>query len=414
MSTQQRVAIVGASVAGVAAADGLRSNGFTGAIELYDAQAHPPYDRPPLSKQFLAGETDERGIALKTEEEWEQLSVRRLLGTEVTSIDAASRSLTAGGLVRRFDGLVLTPGAAPRPIPFPVEPGCTVHLLRTLDDARSLRKAMVTGGSIGIIGAGFVGLEVASMARAMGLACTVIEAAPLPLAAALGPDMARMVLARHVQSGTRVLLGRSVVEVAAGRRAGVEVRLADGARVPCDVLVVGIGVRPAVDFLDGSGLELDDGVRTDAYGQTSAPRIYAAGDAASAWSALLGAHLRFEHWTTARSMGALVGANLAADLAARPRAGCTDVPYAWSDQVGWKIQTVGHRRRDDEVRVDHRDDASMSVSFLRGDQIVGGAALNRPKDVMRIRRLVAQSLHAADSSSSTTTPMALDEAEVVR
>jgi NADPH-dependent 2,4-dienoyl-CoA reductase/sulfur reductase-like enzyme len=275
----------------------LRNRGFDGTLVIVGSEVHRPYDRPPLSKEFLAGTSDEPDLALEVA--GEDLDARWLLGTTAVRLDPPARTVHLDdGTAVRVDGLVLATGALPRTLPG-TDGLAGVHVLRTLDDARALREDLSTAETLVVVGAGFIGAEVAATARGLGLEVTVVEAAATPLAGPLGVAMGGAVASLHADHGVRLMCGIGVERLTGdGRVDGVE--LADGTRLPADVVVVGVGVRPAVDWLAGSGVSIGDGVRCDAGGATTIPDVVAVGDCAAWYEPRLGRHHRVEHWAPPR------------------------------------------------------------------------------------------------------------------
>jgi 3-phenylpropionate/trans-cinnamate dioxygenase ferredoxin reductase subunit len=386
------IAIVGGSLAGLSAARALREQSYDGRITVVGAEEHRPYDRPPLSKDFLAGEVSLDDIALTTDED-DALELDWRLGRTAVGLDrsAAAVVLDSGERVTA-DGVVLATGARARRLPGPVMSG--VHTLRTLDDAIALREALSAGASLVVIGAGFIGAEVASTARGMGVDVAVVEALPTPLAGPLGVEMGQICAALHGDHGVRLITGTGVAELVGDGRVRA-VRLADGRELPADVVVVGIGAVPCVEWLAGSGLELHrGGVVTDAGCATSVPEIVATGDCASSYNSYAEAVLRLEHWTNALQQPAIAAATLlGCATSARPPA-----PYFWSDQYGVRLQFAGHRREGDRVEVVEGDtDSRRFVAVYRRDERpVAVFAMNHPKLFGRWRRELAAPALAAD------------------
>ena len=399
-----RIAVVGASVAGVAAVDAARSAGFDGELHLYDAQLRTPYDRPPLSKGLLTGAQTLDEIALKTARQWQELADELRLGRPVIALESPRTLVTPSG-AEAYDGVVLAPGTRPRSLPFPVSPAVRSHVLRTTDDSLALRQAVLDSTSVVTVGGGFIGLEVASALRKLGRDCTVVESAALPLARMVGDEVARFVVDRHRAAGCGFRTGVEVLWVDEAVGGGALVALSDGSRLQADLVVLCIGVEPAIGFLTGSDVRLDNGIRTDGFGRTSVACVYACGDAANAYSCLYQRHLRIEHWTTAREQGALAGANLAADLTGRERSPFLHVPYLWSHQLDLKLQLVGRHVDGATVDVEHRDGGSLAVAFRVDGVLVGAAAVNRPRDLARFR----QALHS-HLTPPLAVPMALPDA----
>lgn len=400
------VAIVGASVAGVAAAEAVRGARYPGPVWLIDEQSHEPYDRPPLSKHALSTAALAAGAVpatyrLRDTRHWQELNVDLLLGSAVTKLDGPSHRLwLADGCEFRCRAIVLAPGARPRPLPFPVDE-TPIHVLRGLDDAHALARTLRRARRLLVIGAGFIGLEVASAARDHGVAVTVVEISDAPLAPAIGEPAADYLLQRHRESGSVLLCGRSVQAV---RRdgAGVLAVLADGQLLRADAVVAGLGVRPATDWLVGSGVELGDGIVADERLRATAEGIYACGDAACWLNPVYDRRMRIEHWTTAREQGDRAGAN-AALFALTGQAGApfAHVPYVWSDQLGMKLQFVGRRLPGATIVVERSDESGhVSTHWLDG-QLVGCMAINSPRDAMLARRTIQTQWEQVRSSAST-------------
>jgi NADPH-dependent 2,4-dienoyl-CoA reductase/sulfur reductase-like enzyme len=327
------VVVVGASLAGLRAAETVRNEGFDGTVTLVGAEPHLPYDRPPLSKKLLAGELEPERIRLRKDHEYAELGVTLRLGTRATALDLDRRRLTLDdGDNLAYDGLVIATGATPRRLPTQPEHLEGLFELRTLDDALALRAALEAGPErVVVVGAGFIGSEVAATARQRGLDVTILEALPVPLERALGPSMGMACAALHADHGVEVRLSTGVVGFAGTDR--IEgVHLSDGTTLEADVVVVGIGVVPNTAWLQTSGLELHDGVVCDAtLAARDAEDVFAAGDAA-AWPHPMadGGTIRIEHWTNAAEQGAAAARNLLAPAAERTP--YEAVPYFWSDQ----------------------------------------------------------------------------------
>lgn len=345
--------MLGAGLAGLSAARALRGAGFTGEVTVVGAERHRPYDRPPLSKDFLTGTGEPADLSL--EKPAEDLSVTWLLGDAATALDPTAGTVTLrSGRTVHADGFVVATGARARTLPG-VDALGGVHTLRTLDDAVALRADLARAKHLVVVGAGFIGAEVASTARGLdrGLDITVVETLPTPLAGPLGAEMGAIVGALHGNHGVRLHCGQSVaaLERGAGQRVA-RVRLLDGTVLPADVVVVGVGAVPAVDWLAGSGLVLEDtgGIRCDAAGGTGAGNVVALGDCAAWFEPRLGRHVRVEHWTSASDR-----ARAAVRTLLGQPAGPVRQPYFWSDQYGVRIQFAGHAVAGDEVAVEQGD-----------------------------------------------------------
>ncbi|MFE2421912.1 NAD(P)/FAD-dependent oxidoreductase [Streptomyces hokutonensis] len=384
------VAVVGASLAGLSAARSLRKQGYDGRLVVIGDEPHRPYDRPPLSKEFLVGTLGEADLALESDDE--DLRAEWLLGVRAVALqaDGTERVLTLeDGREIRADGVVLATGAVARNLPG-TDGLAGVHTLRTLDDARALRDELALGGRLVVIGGGFIGAEVASTAYALGLDVTVIEAAPTPLAGPLGETMGGIVSALHEAHGVRLLCGAGVKGLSGETRVDA-VLLEDGRTVPADIVVVGVGARPCVDWLEGSGVELDNGVKCGADGRTGLAGVVAVGDCANWYDPRAGSHRRVEHWTGARERPDAAVAALLSWGAAEP--GVPRPPYFWSDQYGVKIQFAGHAAGADSVTVEEGapGDRSFLAVYRCAGQPVAVLAMDQPRLFMRWRKQLATS-----------------------
>ncbi|WP_406277664.1 FAD-dependent oxidoreductase [Streptomyces sp. NBC_00191] len=380
------VAVVGASLAGLSAARSLRKQGYDGRLVVIGDEPHRPYDRPPLSKEFLAGTVGESDLALETD--GEDLQAEWLLGVRAAGFDPADHAVRlADGRSVRADGIVIATGATARMLPGS-EGLEGVHTLRTLDDARALRADLALGGRLVVIGGGFIGAEVASTAYGLGLDVTVVEAAPTPLAGPLGEVMGGIVSTLHADHGVRLLCGVGVKGLSGQARVEA-VLLQDGRSIPADTVVVGVGARPCVEWLAGSGVVLDDGVKCGADGRTSVAGVVAVGDCASWYDPAAGIHRRVEHWTGARERPDAAVAALLSGGAATP--GVPRPPYFWSDQYGVRIQFAGHSAGADSVTVEEGlpDDRSFLAVYRRSGHPVAVLGMNQPRLFTRWRKQLA-------------------------
>jgi len=383
---RRSVTIVGASLAGYWAAETLRRDGFKGRISLIGSEPHAPYDRPPLSKKYLAGDLDDDRLALTTAEKLADLGLDLRLGCSATGLDMADRTLEVDGVAEPFDGLVIATGTRCRTLPGTA--GLAgVHTLRTRDDAAAIRDAMADGARrMMVVGAGFIGAEVASTAIGRGIEVTMVEALEAPFGRVLGIEMGAVMADVHRHHGVDLRTGVGVAEVLGdGHVTGV--RLADGVTLDVDLLVVGIGVIPNTDWLEGSGLTLDDGVVCD---ETclAASGVVAAGDVARWYNKRYGESMRVEHWDNAVQQGVHAARRLLlSDGEATPFA---PVPWFWSDQYDRKIQLAGRPHPDDEVRVvagstaEHR----FAAFYGRDGRFTAALGMNRPRQVMQSKGLL--------------------------
>jgi 3-phenylpropionate/trans-cinnamate dioxygenase ferredoxin reductase subunit len=391
----QTIAVVGASLAGLRGAEALRRHGFAGRLVLVGAEPHRPYDRPPLSKEVLRGQREAEQIALAKPEAFAALELDLRLPARARTLDAAARTLTLEGGERIcFDGCLIATGARPRRLRGTPEID-GIHVLRSLDDSLALRAELERGPRVAVVGAGFIGAEVAASCRQRGLAVTLIDVLPLPLANALGPEVGRVVAAVHADHGVTLRLGVPVSGFEGAGRVG-RVRLADGSAVEADVVVVGIGVVPETDWLAGSGLAIDDGIVCDERCATSAPGVVAAGDVSRWRSRLFGRSLRIEHWTNAVEQANASARTLLEGAGAPPY---DPVPFVWSDQYDRKLQAAGLPTPDCEVRVLHESPEERRFLNLYGSKgrLVGAVAMNRVRPLMAARRMIQEGLGFEDA-----------------
>lgn len=397
--------VVGASLAGLRATEELRRAGYDGPLAVVGDEPHEPYDRPPLSKELLAGETEPDEIALRRQP-LDELGADWRLGRAAVGLDVAARTVTLddGTVLDAPTGIVVATGASPRVLPgTPDLAG--IHVLRTLDDCLALRADLDRGPNrVVVVGAGFIGAEVAATCRRRHLEVTVLEALPSPMVRGLGATLGDVLAAMHRDHG--VDLRTSVgVEGFDGVERVERVRLADGASIDADVVLVGVGVVPNTGWLNGSGLTIDNGVVCDET-LLAAPGVVAAGDVCRWPNPLFdGEVMRLEHWTNATEQGVAAGARLlAGDGAAEPYA---PVPFVWSDQYDVKIQVVGHVRGDDDLAIvdGSMDERRFVAAFGRNGRLVGAVGFGRPRVVMQYRRLIAarcswdEALAAAEPSA---------------
>jgi NADPH-dependent 2,4-dienoyl-CoA reductase/sulfur reductase-like enzyme len=382
------VVVVGASLAGLRAAETLRTSGFDGSITVIGDEPHLPYDRPPLSKRLLSGEWEPERIALRRGEDVDSLGVEWRLGTAATRLDLAHRRIElADGRHVGFGGAVLATGSTPRTLPgqLGVE---GVVMLRTLDDALALRDRIAGGDKrVVVIGAGFIGLEVAATARKLGNEVVVLEGAPAPLMRGLGAEMGTAVSAIHADHGVEIRCGVSVE----GFKPGA-VLIDGGWHEPADIVVVGVGVSPATAWLESSGLEIGDGVVCAADLNAGAPLVYAAGDIVRWHNQLFDEEMRVEHWTNAAEQGAHAASNLLAEATGQRTAPYAPVPFFWSEQYDRRIQFLGRCGPHDEVKVvaGSVEERQFVALYGSGDRLRGVLGVNLPRLVMPFRTMLME------------------------
>lgn len=396
----RRLAVIGASTAGVAAAGALRRAGFEGRLFIVSEERHEPYDRPPLIKQFLCADWDESRLGLPGADD-PDLDADWLRGVAATGLDVATRTVElSDGSRLTVDGVVVATGARPRRLPG-ADDVDGVRTMRTLDDARSLRDALDAGAErVVVVGAGFIGCEVAATCRRRGVSVSLVDPLVTPLAGVFGSTIGEVFASMHRDEGVDLHSGSGVrrfVADGSGRLCAVE--LSDGDVIETTVAVVGVGVEPNTGWLIGSGLRIADGIVCDAT-STAAPGIVAAGDVAR-WPnpAFAGESMRIEHWDHAMGHGAhAAGAVLAGDDASA----FSTVPWFWSDQYDRKVQLAGRIRSDDEMLVVDGDLAARRfvALFGRAGRLRGVVAMNRPGPVMGLRAGIAEGISFHDAVAS--------------
>ncbi len=380
----RRVVIVGASLAAVHAIDSLRENGYEAQIALIGAEQQLPYDRPPLSKDALRHGPDVDKLLLKEPDWYASRDVDLHLGCVAIGLDTRSRQVClAGGQRIDYDGLVIATGTQARRFPL-LNGNAQANTVRTIDDAAALHAQLVARSHLVIIGAGFIGLEVAATASAMGLDVSVIEIAPTPLTRVLGDEAGRWFKDLQESHGVNLHCGNKIEHIEANGR-GTNLRLRDGTVLAADVVLAGVGAAPATDWLRDSGVTLSDGVVCDSSLRTTVPGIVAAGDIARWYNPLFGEEMRVEQWSNAIDQGrqaaiALLGG---ADVFA-------SVPYFWSDQFNAKMRFAGRANSAEEIYVRQGSDTSVVVLFGGGGVIRGALCVNEPRQLAHYRAAIAQ------------------------
>lgn len=374
------VTIVGASLAGLSTARALRAEGYDGRITLVGDERHRPYDRPPLSKAFLAGTCTEADLALEDADE--RLDLIELLGRRAVALEPDRVVELDDGSRVHGDAVVLATGARARKLPWG-ENLAGVHVLRTLDDSRALRAELIPGARLVVVGAGFIGSEVASTARTLGLDVTVLEAAPTPLAGPVGERLGTVLAGLHERAGVALRTGVAPVGFEGEQRVS-GVLLSDGTSLAADVVVVGVGAAPNVDWLADSPLSLANGVGCDEHGATGVPGIFAVGDCAAWRDPFSGGLRRVEHWT-----GALERPTLVAQRLLHGRAHTSPRPvYFWSDQYGVRIQFAGSIAGHDAVTVEdgELEQLRFLATYRRDGDVIGVLGVDSVRQFTRWRR----------------------------
>jgi 3-phenylpropionate/trans-cinnamate dioxygenase ferredoxin reductase subunit len=385
VTDSRHIVLAGAGQCSASAAAALRSRGFDGRITMIGAEPHLPYERPPLSKDYLTGKATDAELAIHDADSYASSQIDVLPGTSVTGVDAAARTLRlSSGDTAGYDLLLIATGGRPRTLPGLVSD--RILYLRTRDDAARLAGLLQAGQSLLIMGGGFIGCEVAASARSLGTDVTVLEMQEMPLQAVLGARVGGMLADLHRGAGVTLRTGERVQSVTE-HPGGLAVRTDRGV-LECDQLLVAAGIVPNTEFLAGSGVTCDNGVEVDEYCQTSVPGIFAAGDVASHHHPVFGEGIRVEHYDNAIKQGTAAAAAMLGDPA--PYA---DLHWFWSDQYEHNLQSVGITQGCDEVIVrGSADELSWSAFYLAGGVVRSVFAFNRPKDVTIGRRMVAARL----------------------
>ena len=389
VTTSGGIVIVGGGLAASRTAEQLRRAEYSGPITIISDEEHLPYDRPPLSKEVLRAETDD--VLLKPAEFYDEKNITLMLGSGATALDTAAQTVTlANGETVSYDELVIATGLVPKRIPsLPDLEG--IRVLRTLGESLALREHAGSVKRAVIIGAGFIGCEVAASLRKLGADVTIVEPQPAPLASVLGQQIGELVARLHRAEGVDVRCGVGVSGVTGTDRVE-RVQLSDGTELDADVVVVGIGSRPSTDWLEGSGVAVDNGVICDASGRTSAPNVWAIGDVAS-WQDVSGHQVRVEHWSNVAEQARVI---VPAMLGADPTSAAVVVPYFWSDQYDVKIQCLGEPEADDIVHVVEDDGRKFLAYYERDGVVVGVVGGGMPGKVMKARSKIANGAPITD------------------
>jgi 3-phenylpropionate/trans-cinnamate dioxygenase ferredoxin reductase component len=381
------VVIAGGGLAAQRCAETLRRAGYEGRIRMICAESHRPYDRPPLSKQVLVEEDHDRTLSFRAGAWYEENAVELLLGVRASGLAPRQKlvALSDGSHIN-YEQLLIATGSRPRRMPM-FEDYSNVASLRTIEDARALRAALRPGARLAIVGAGFIGQEVAGSARRAGVETTIIEAAPAPLVNLLGPTLSGWLAALHRSEGVDLRLGTQVASVNDHGNGSVRsLTLTDGSQIECDHMLLGVGVEPDLDWVEGSGLDRA-GVRTDANGCSDIPDIFAAGDAAAGLDPILGRHVVGSHWEAAGRQGTRAAKAL---LGLEP--GPPGMTSFWTDLFDTRIQYLGHAGLADDVSFDgDRRSRDFSATFVRNGRPVAGLLVDRPHELPAMRALLTAS-----------------------
>jgi 3-phenylpropionate/trans-cinnamate dioxygenase ferredoxin reductase subunit len=404
MTTRRTLAIVGASLAGAKAAEAARDEGFDGRVVLIGDEAAVPYERPPLSKGILRGEQDTDAARVHPDGFYDEHSIE-LVTDQAVALDLMVRTVElAGGETIAFDSAVLATGAAPRHLDVPGADLNGVHHLRTIDDAVRLRDAIREATRVAVIGAGWIGSEVAASARQMGAEVVLIDPAPVPLQRVLGDEIGAVFGRLHADNGVDLRLGTVVKELRGSTT--VEAVVLDDDRVEAaDVVVAGIGVTPRTELADAAiGLRVDNGIVVDEYLETNVEGVFAAGDVANAWHPHLGRYLRVEHWANARNQGLTAGHN-----AAGRRESYRRLPYFFSDQYDVGMEYVGHGEPGDTVTIRGDTGTREFIAFWQRDGIVTAAMNVNVWDVVDDLKALIESRRPADPARLADPDTALSD-----
>lgn len=374
------VVIMGAGQAGAAAAAKLRALGFEGEITMIGAEPAPPYQRPPLSKAYLLGEMEEERLWLRSPEFWTENRITLKLGTQVTAIDTAAQTVTAGEVIP-YDELILATGSTPRRLPAAIGGELAgVYTVRTLADVDAMKAEFVAGRRLVIIGGGYIGLEAAAVGRKLGLEVTVVEMAPRILQRVAAPETSSHFRKLHTDQGT-VILEETGLDRILGEGRVTGIRLKDGRELPADFVIVGVGIVPNGAEAEAAGIVLENGIKTDLQGRTSAPHVWAAGDCAS--FPLNGAQMRIESVGNAIDQAELVAENIMG--AAKDY---VPAPWFWSDQYECKLQIAGLNIGYDRILTRGPVGEAVSFWYFKGDRLIAVDAMNDSRAYMVGKRLI--------------------------
>jgi len=378
------VAIIGAGAAGNAAAEMLRREGYEGPLTIFDSDSDAPYDRPNLSKDYLAGNAPEEWIPLHPKSFYDDLKIEIVANAHVAALDAAAKRITlSDGSRRQFDAILLATGATPIHLDIPMSDGASIHYLRTLGDSRAIIAVADKSKSAVVLGASFIGLEVAASLRTRGLDVHVVAPEPRPLEKVLGPELGDFILDVHQGKGVKFHFGQTAMSIEKGA-----VVLSNGERLDADLVVAGVGVRPNLTLAEQAGLATDKGVVVDEFFETSAKGIFAAGDIARWPYTQTGEQIRVEHWVVAERQGQAAARNILGN-----REHFDGVPFFWSNHYDVAIGYTGHAERWDEIRIEGNiADQDCAVRYVRGGKTIAIATMGRDKENLETERVMEKEI----------------------
>lgn len=386
LTEDETVIIVGAGLAGHSAAEALRREGFKGRIVLFGEEEQRPYDRPPLSKEFLKSEWNEERLYYRPASAYVDQRIELRLDTRVEALDTDKQLIfVANAEPVRYDHLVLALGGHPRRLTIPGADLTGIHYLRTLEDSTQIKRLIQPAARVVVVGAGFIGCEVAAALRSRGVEVTVLEALSLPMGHAFGPEIGEFYSAEHRARGVNLRLNEGVSEFV-GRDCVESVISAKGDSYSCTGVVVGIGIRPSTEILKNTSIAVDNGIMVDEYCRTTVPNVYAVGDVANWWHPTLERRLRIEHWDHACNQAATAIRN----LLGKPEL-YRPVPYVWTDQYDLRLQVYGlvpKRERAQIVMRGSYQQRSFSIFYLVDRRLVAAVSVNRPKDARATIKLI--------------------------
>ncbi len=407
MADVESVVVVGGGLAGGKTVEGLRKGGYAGKLTLLADELHLPYERPPLSKGYLAGTAERSSVFVHSREWYSTNDVDLRMGTSATHLDTATKQVSlSDGSRLEYGHVVLATGSSPRRLDIPGADAAGVLTLRTLDDSDHLRQAIAASSGLVVIGGGWIGLEAAAAARNAGVATAVLEAAGLPLIRVLGPEVADVFAQLHREHGVDLRTSVQVEQILvdAGRVAGV--RLADGATIPADTVLIGVGITPNVSLAQDAGLKVDNGIVVDAGLHTEDPSVFAVGDVANAWHPTLARHLRVEHWANALNQPAVVAANILGGSAEYDRQ-----PYFYTDQYDLGMEYLGYAEPGQYDEVVFRGDVAARTFlafWLRQGQVLAGMNVNVWDVAEPVKALIART-EPVDTRQLADPDIPLDE-----